>query len=240
MTAIIGPRGWRQDQVLHRLDSSTALTPLSYDAKTRCVDAILSVGSPVKRVYGVEKLRIAPECVDLNRVRNGSAPLLDSHQGTSIKNVLGRIQRAWFDKGALMGRLLFADTADGRIAEGMVARGEIAATSLGYRVESWEITDADNNILDPDKNHISWDDDLTFTATRFEVLETSLVSIPADAQALIRQLATGHGLDDIRARMESRQRMAGIDDNADIRARMLTRQRMHDLQQTSFDDDRLN
>jgi hypothetical protein len=216
MKAIIGPRGWQRDQVFHRFDSSTALTPLSYNATARSVDACLSVGSPVRRVYGVEKLRIAPECVDLGRVRNGSAPLLDSHQGTSIKNVLGRIERAWFDNGALMGKLVFAHTAEGRIAEGMVARGEINATSLGYRVESWEITDGENNILDPDKNHISWDDDLTFTATRFEILETSLVAIPADAQALIRQFATGHGLHD-------------------VRARMLTRQRMHDLAQATFD-----
>jgi hypothetical protein len=56
MTTIIGPRGWRQDQVLHRFDSSTALTPLSYDATARSVDAVLSVGSPVQRVYGVERL----------------------------------------------------------------------------------------------------------------------------------------------------------------------------------------
>jgi hypothetical protein len=223
MTAIIGPRGWRQDQVLHRFDSSTASTPLSYDATARSVNAVLSVGSPVQRVYGVERLRITPESIDLNRVRNGSAPLLDSHQGTSIKNVLGRIQSAWFDKGALMGKLLFAATEEGKVAEGMVARGEINATSLGYRVEEWEITDADNNILDPEKNHISWDDDLTYTATRFEILECSLVSVPADAQALIRQLATDHG-----------------SEIANIWARMESRQRMHELTQATFDGDRLN
>jgi phage head maturation protease len=39
---------------------------------------------------------------------------------------------------AFMGRLAFNQTAEGRNAEGMVARGEIAGISAGYRVEEWE------------------------------------------------------------------------------------------------------
>jgi hypothetical protein len=48
---ITGPRGWRHDQVLHRLtDTAIASMPLSYNAKSRTVDAILSMGPPVKRI----------------------------------------------------------------------------------------------------------------------------------------------------------------------------------------------
>jgi Caudovirus prohead serine protease len=208
MTSIVGPKGWRQDQILHRLDSGSTLTPLSYNAKARTVDAILSVGAPVARIYGTEILRIDPASVDLGRVRAGLAPVLDSHQGSSITQVLGRIGKTWFDGPALWGRLIFADTAQAREAEKMVASGMITGTSLGYRVSRWEITDADNNIFDPDKSHISWDDDLTYTATRFEILESSLVAIPADAAALIRKL--GNGFDHVEAareRMAARSRM---------------------------------
>jgi hypothetical protein len=228
MTSIIGPKGWRRDQVLHRLDSGSALTPLSYDAKARTVDAILSVGAPVQRVYGTEILRITPASVDLGRVRAGLAPVLDSHQGTSITQVLGRIGKTWFDGPALWGRLIFADTAQARVAEDMVASGMITGTSLGYRVSAWEITDADDNILDPEKTHISWDADLTYTAIRFEILESSLVAVPADAAAIIRTLGSGFDhVEAVRARMESRERMA-------------TRERMHarasDLETYDSDD----
>jgi hypothetical protein len=217
---IIGPKGWRQDQILHRLDSGSALTPLSYDAKARTVDAILSVGAPVARMYGTEILRIDPASVDLGRVRAGLAPLLDSHQGTSITNVLGRIGKTWFNGGELWGRLIFADTAPAREAEKMVASGMITGTSLGYRVTRWQITSSDGTVIDPEKDHVRWDDDLTYTAIRFEILETSLVAVPADAAALIRKL--GNGFDHVEAareRMQSRERMAarasGLETNDD-------------------------
>ena len=43
-------------------------TPTSYDAASRTVNAILSVGSPVERPYGVEILKISPSAIDLARV----------------------------------------------------------------------------------------------------------------------------------------------------------------------------
>jgi phage head maturation protease len=97
--------------------------------------------------------------------------------------------------------LAFNATAEGRKAEGMVARGEIAGISAGYRVEEWEITDSENNVIDPER--VRWDDDLTFTATRWELLEASLVLEAADRGASIRSLSLGGGHDtisDIRSR----------------------------------------
>lgn len=89
-----------------------------------------------------------------------------------------------------MGKLKFNETAEGRKAEGMVARGEIAGISAGYRVEEWEITDSENNVVDPER--MRWDDDgLTFTATRWQLLEASLVAVPADGSAGIRLLGSG-------------------------------------------------
>jgi hypothetical protein len=156
MNAIIAPKGWKRDQIIHRLDAGNALAPRSYNAKTRSVDAILSVGSPVKRVYGNEVLRIDAAIVDLGRARAGLVPLIDSHQGSSIHNVLGRVASTWFKPGASWGKLIFADTKQGRIAEQMVARGEITATSLGYRVSEWEVADNEGNAVDPEKMYNGW------------------------------------------------------------------------------------
>jgi hypothetical protein len=208
--------------ISHRLVDTAASVPLSYNAKDRTVDAVISRGSPVKRFYGTEILRISPDAVIIDRLISGGIPLLDSHNQGGISNSLGRVQRVWFSGGALMGKLAFNGTTEGRKAEGMVKRGEISGISAGYRVEEWEVSDPKGNVIDPDR--VRWDDDLTFTATRWELLEASLVCVPADGSAGIRSLGGGgdrSDLTDIRGRMLSRQRMA-------------TRQSMHDAQQAAM------
>jgi phage head maturation protease len=188
MAKIIGPKGWHQGRVDHRL-MKTSSAPLSYDRDTHSVDACLSKGASVDRCFGKEILRIAPGAVDVTRVAAGSAPLLDAHQGSSINHVLGRISETWFAGASLWGRLVFAQTPNGRLAEGMVARGEIASRSIGYRVDSWEISDDDGNIIDP--NSRGWDDSLTYTATKWQLLECSLAPVPADAAASVRSSNLG-------------------------------------------------
>jgi phage head maturation protease len=190
--------------------------PISFHRANREVDAVLSMGSPVQRFYGVEVLRVDDRSVILDRVRSNGVPLLDSHNQGSATAALGRISQTWFDNGALVGRLKFNKTPQGEMAMGMVARGELSSLSAGYRVEEWEITDSDGRAVDQDD--VAWDDtDLTFTATRWELLEASLVLVPADGSASIRSLGGSADFVATRARMLSRQRMA-------------MRQRMHDAQ----------
>jgi hypothetical protein len=214
-----GPRGWHAGLIEHRYLDAASAGPLSYDAENRTVDAIISKGSPVPRFYGTEVLRISPDAVIIDRLMSGGIPLLDSHNQGGISNSLGRVQRVWFSGGALMGKLAFNATAEGRKAEGMVARGEISGISAGYRVEEWEITDENGDMVDPETSQWRWDDSdhLTYTATRWELLEASLVLVPADASASIRSL----GGDD-------------RSDLTDIRGRMLSRQRMH-IRQAMYD-----
>jgi phage head maturation protease len=201
--------------------------PATYDKESRCVDAVLSTGSPVKRVYGTEALKIDPSSVKLDRVRNGGVPLLDSHNQFGINNALGRVRKAWFSSGALMGRLSFNDTKEGRKAEGMVSRGEISGISIGYRVDDWEITDGDGNIINPEKDRVRWDDDdLTFTATDWQLLEASLVTVPADTAAAIRSYA---GRD--RA-MPCLTR--GMISDSEIMARVWMRKALHDETEKSW------
>jgi Na+-translocating ferredoxin:NAD+ oxidoreductase RnfG subunit len=109
-----------------------------------------------------------------------------------------------------------------------------------YRVDSWRVTDASGDLIDED--NVGWDADLTFTATRWQLYEGSLVGVPADIDSAVRKLGgnSDNTIDDVRQRMESRQHMAGIDQIDNIRARMLWRQRMHDLQQAAFGGDRMN
>jgi phage head maturation protease len=211
------PRGWTPGLIEHREHRfvDTVAAPLTYDEISRSVDATLSMGNLVRRFYGREVLRIDPQSVIVDRLIAGGIPLLNSHARGDITSALGRVTRVWFDRGALMGKLKFNETKEGRIAEGMVRRGEITSVSVGYRVEEWEVSDAEGNVIDSDRAH--WDDDLTFTATRWELLEASLVCVPADGSASIRSLGGGDR-----------------SDLGNIHARMLARQRMH-VRQTMFD-----
>lgn len=207
-------RRWRPALIETRL---AALGPGTYDKKARTVDAVLSLGSPVKRFYGTEVLRIDQEAIDLSRLQQGGIPVLDSHNQQGIGSALGRVKQAWISRGALMGKLSFHQTPEGRKAEGMVARGEITGISAGYRVEDWEITDGQGRLLDPELDRIRWDDDLTYTATRWELLEASLVTVPADASASIRSY--GDRALTFPSIFQNR--------NADIRMRMSIRQKMY-------------
>jgi HK97 family phage prohead protease len=197
----------RLDQILHRrADTEMSAGPLTYDRDAGTVEAVISMGSPVERPYGTEVLRISPDAVDLSRLREGGIPLLDHHRQDGINSMLGRLTDAWFERGALVGRFAFNKTPEGQKAEGMVARGEIAGISVGYRVDQWLITDEDGDVVD--ERDVSWNDKLTFTATRWQLFEASLVSVPADSASMIRAMPRGfNDLESIRARMSVRYRM---------------------------------
>jgi phage head maturation protease len=167
----------------------SGMEPSTYDPESRTVDAVLSRGSAVQRFYGTEKLEISRRAINLSRMTSSIVPVLDSHNQGSINSALGRLVRAWLetddDGPALMGRMSFNSTQEGLKAEAMVARGEISAISIGYQTTDWEIRDKKGNVVDPDSNRWA-DDDLTFIATEWTLVEASLVSIPADASAVMR------------------------------------------------------
>ena len=144
------------DQRLGRMPGSTEtrranLSPESYDAQERTVRAILSAGASVKRMYGTEVLQITPSAVNLDRLQTCGVPLIDSHNIFGLDGVLGNLERAWFKDKKLLGLIRFDDGEAGRQAEGLVARGAVRGVSIGYRVDKWKVTDADGNVIDPER-----------------------------------------------------------------------------------------
>jgi phage head maturation protease len=167
-------------------------SPATYDKESRTIDAVLSRGSPVVRFYGTEVLEISRKAIDLSRMASSGVPVLDSHQNVGITNSLGKLTHAWIETDsigpALMGTLRFHATPEGVRAEQMVARGEVGGISAGYSISEWKITDADGEEVDPRSTR--WDEDnLTFTAVKWQLAECSLVSVPAEAEAGVRAAA---------------------------------------------------
>jgi len=128
----------------------------------------------VRRFYFTEELEISAEAIDLGRVTAGICPLLDTHNQYELNAVIGRISNVRIEDGKLIGTLTFSDTEAGRAVEARVAAGELRAISIGYRVTRWQITATDEN------DHETW------RAVAWELLEASLVPVPADPNAVVR------------------------------------------------------
>ncbi len=154
--------------------------PGSYDATARTVEAVLSAGSAVRRWYFTEELEISEDAVDLGRATSGLVCLLDTHNQREADAVIGRVSNVRIENGQLIGLLHFGETDRARQIEGMVSRGELRGVSIGYRVTKWEITRTDET------DHETW------RATGWELLEVSLVSVPADANAGVRSASADH------------------------------------------------
>jgi HK97 family phage prohead protease len=164
----------------------------SYDATARTVEAVLSAGSAVRRYYFTEELEISETAIDLSRVALGQVRLLDTHNQYSIDAVLGTVSDVRVVGSELIGVLHFADTDRGREVEARVASGELTGISIGYRVTNWQISATD------DKGNETW------RAVAWELLEVSLVPVPADPIAGVRSApgnvhpGTTHEEDDMR------------------------------------------
>ncbi|VXC63323.1 prohead protease/major capsid protein fusion protein [Sphingomonas sp. AX6] len=164
----------RQPQVGGRGIRALTVVPESYDESARTVEAVLSAGTAVRRNWFTEELEITAEAIDLGRVTGGICPLLDTHNQYELNAVIGRIISVRIEGGQLLGTLQFADDDRGREIEQRVLRGELRAISIGYRVTKWVMTEVDDN------DHETW------RAVAWELLEASLVPVPADPNAVVR------------------------------------------------------
>lgn len=151
-----------------RAAAVSGFAPDTLDTDAGTVDVVLTTGAPVQRAGFVERLAIGRENVELAP----RIPLLDSHRQTSITDIKGSVSNIRFEPGAIVATLNVSDPA----ALAAIARGDVTGVSLGYRVKSW----ADGR--DPQSGK------RIRTATKFEIVEVSLVAVPADANATVRSI----------------------------------------------------
>lgn len=179
---------------LHEVQAQTVdLLPLSIRADVRTVNAdartadlIFSTGAAVERFDWLtgkryrEVLSMKPGHVRLDRL-NAGAPLLDSHSAYSVADQLGAVVRgtARIEKGQAIASVRFSKRGAVEPIFQDVQDGIISAVSVGYRVHRFEETEGrDGGIA-------------TRVATDWEPFEVSLVSMPADAGAKVRESDRG-------------------------------------------------
>ena len=117
--------------------------------------------TPVTRYFGDEVLDHDRDAVDLSRLNGGVAPLLLNHDPD---RVLGIVERAWIDeKRRGMARITWATNDLARQVRQDVEAGVMPNISVGYAVQQAE---QEGDVM---------------RVTRWQPIELSVVSIPADA-----------------------------------------------------------
>lgn len=153
-------------------DPRAIASPASYNADARTIEATVATENPIER-WGVEEVLVMTKAaIDLTRTANGRMAFLLNHDPN---RPIGNVVKVSIEAGQLAAVLRFADTPEGRKAEGQVARGELSQFSIGYRVRKWDERHSPSGID-------------TVRAVEWEIYEVSLVSIPADKAAVVRSL----------------------------------------------------
>lgn len=102
-----------------------------------------------------EILSLAPEHVDLTRLKSG-APVLDNHRtyGSTREAVVGVVEDAWLDGLVGRARIRFSNSKDDQDLMEKVKDGIVTGISVGYDVLTYEITRHEDSI--PTCRAISW------------------------------------------------------------------------------------
>ncbi|HAI58584.1 MAG TPA: peptidase S14 [Xanthomonadaceae bacterium] len=156
------------------------LQPATFIAESRTVEVVWTAGAVVVRYdhntgeYYNEELGVSTSAIDMSRLASGAAPVLNSHGTWSLDDQIGVVERAWLDGnvGRALIRLSGREDVAGIVQD--IRDGIIRNISVGYSVQTYEITrDAGNKLP-------------TYRATRWTPMELSFVTVPADAGAATR------------------------------------------------------
>ena len=172
----------------------------SFDPNTGSFTAVIATATPVQRrdpgASYFEVLAITPQSIRLDRLRSGAAPVLDSHRSGSARDQIGVVNDARIENGELVAEARLSPRDDVKPIAIDLAAGTAPAVSVGYRVyASVESRDQSGNLI--------------ITHTDWEPFEVSLVAIPADPKARVRNLKGNTA-------MPSEMETDHIDDNAVI------------------------
>lgn len=153
------------------LTRAAPMTAASWNAEALTFDVVLGVGAPVARS---DKSGAFDEVLDITGATfPDRLPLLDSHRRGSLTDQLGDVSNIRIDGGQLVGtaRLSKHSEMAKRVAAEL-SDGAKFGISIGYAVQKWAETRPAGR--------------RTLTAKAFNIVEASLVSIPADPSATIR------------------------------------------------------
>jgi HK97 family phage prohead protease len=155
------------------------IKPETYNEKENTIDVVFTTDTPVRRFDFFEGpydevLGMNPEEVRLERL-NAGAPVLNNHNRFELEDQIGVVMNASVDgkKGEATLKLSKRESIREIIED--IKDGIIRNISVGYRIHAMEKTGENEEIP-------------TFRAIDWTPLEISFVTVPADANAQVKNL----------------------------------------------------
>jgi HK97 family phage prohead protease len=146
---------------------SITLAPSTYKPTTGTVEAVLSTGAGVPRRDSrgpfMEHLATGPDAVSLHTDR---LPVLDTHRQRSVADVMGYVSGVRSEGGKIIATLTITSPS----ARALIESGAVTGVSIGYRGTEWAESDGGK----------------VRTATKWRLMEVSIVAVPADPGATLR------------------------------------------------------
>ncbi len=165
---------------LPTLQTRAQFEPSTLNEQNRTVEIVWTTGAKVLRGFWTqyfEELSMDPAHVRMGRMQSGGAPLLNSHSQRDLGDIMGVVERAWLDGDKGKAIVRFPKAEDDPEADKVyrkVKDGIIRNISVGYAVYKYEEQGAPEGEIP------------TFRAIDWEPMEVSLVAVPADSEAVVR------------------------------------------------------
>lgn len=132
-----------------------------------------SSAEPYQRYFGLEILDHSENAVDMSRL-NSIGTMLFNHD---YDQVIGRIDKAWLENGRAEAQVTFDEDEDSQKILAKVESGSLKGVSVGYRVYNWEEVKSGSTAFVGNLEVKG----PAFIARKWQPLEISIVSVPADA-----------------------------------------------------------
>lgn len=149
-----------------------ALTTDKFDEKTRKLTVSFASQTPVFMYGDSEVLEVSEKAMDISRFEKSVMPVLFNH---NRDEPIAAIQKIWIEGEKAYADIIFDDDEDSLKIMNKVKSGSVRGTSVGYRVQNYEIIQANNQSSDGIAGP-------AYIARKWEVLEFSIVTVPADPE----------------------------------------------------------
>jgi hypothetical protein len=160
-------------EMAKRLDRDLAFEVRGVDEEARTAEISLSSEDPYNRWFGLEILGHGPGEVDLGRLKSMGVLLWNHKSDVPI----GQFVKVWLDEEERKVRALvrFDPDEQSDLIFSKVKSGTLKGVSVGYRVNVWE------EVAPGEKSTCGRFKGPCYIARKWEPLEGSIVSVPADA-----------------------------------------------------------
>ncbi len=152
--------------------------PATVNRAARTVEVVWSTGARARNFVPplgliTEELDMSPNAVRMQGLRDGGAPVLNTHRSGDARDVVGRVIAARLEAGRGIATLQFSSAVDVEPLWQRIADGTLRCVSVGYRVHRYD------PIPDPIAGTVH-------RAVDWEPYEISVVPLPVDPAAAVR------------------------------------------------------